>query len=351
MRGHDREAHSVGAPSAGAKVAVAFGPIPSRRLGRSLGVNNIPPKVCSYGCVYCQVGTTLSQQLEPRPVYPPAELVRAVSRHVERILARGERIDHLTFAPDGEPTLDANLGRAIELLRPLRIPIAAISNGSLAWRPEVRAALRLADWVSVKVDAVDEAVWRRVDRPPETLSLGTVLGGIRGLADGFPGRLVSETMLVDGLNDGAASVRGVADFLADAGIGTAYVSVPTRPPAEPWVRAPAEDAVARAHEILVERVPHVELLVGYEGDAFAATGDARADLLAITAVHPLRTSAVQELLDRDASGWEVVDDLSREGLVVPVSYAGRCFYVRGFRARAPRDPREAAPDAKAEGGP
>jgi hypothetical protein len=132
---------------AGPKVALAFGPIPSRRLGRSLGINNIPPKVCSYGCVYCQVGATPSPQLEPRPIYPPEDLARAVARHVELVRARGERIDHLTFAPDGEPTLDANLGRVIRLLRPLEIPIAVISNGSLTWRPEVRDALRAADWV------------------------------------------------------------------------------------------------------------------------------------------------------------------------------------------------------------
>jgi wyosine [tRNA(Phe)-imidazoG37] synthetase (radical SAM superfamily) len=312
------------------KVALAFGPVPSRRLGRSLGINNIPPKICSYGCVYCQVGATPSPQLEPRSIYPPEELARAVARHVELIRARGERIDHLTFAPDGEPTLDANLGRAIALLRPLEIPIAVISNGSLTWRPEVRDALRAADWVSVKVDAVEEAVWRRVDRPPDGLALRTVLEGIRALADGFPGRLVSETMLVEDLNDTERCVRGVAEFLKIAGIASAYVAIPTRPPGEPGVRGPDEAIVARAHQILAERVPHVEYLVGYEGDAFASTGDARADLLSITAVHPLRDSAVRALLDRSGCGWVVVDELVRERLLVPVDHAGERFFVRRF---------------------
>jgi wyosine [tRNA(Phe)-imidazoG37] synthetase (radical SAM superfamily) len=98
-------------------------------------------------------------------MYPPERLARAVALHVQRVRARGERIDYLTFVPDGEPTLDANLGREIELLRPLGIPIAVITNGSLAWRPQVRAALRGADWLSVKVDATDEPTWRRVNRP------------------------------------------------------------------------------------------------------------------------------------------------------------------------------------------
>jgi wyosine [tRNA(Phe)-imidazoG37] synthetase (radical SAM superfamily) len=324
------------APGSGhpSRVALAFGPVPSRRLGRSLGINNVPPKVCSYGCVYCQVGATPSPQLEPRPIYPPEELAGAVARQVEQVRERGESIDYLTFVPDGEPTLDANLGREIELLRHLEIPIAVISNGSLAWRPEVRGALRTADWVSVKVDAVREATWRRVNRPTEELALETVLEGIRDLARGFPGRLVSETMLVRGLNDDAASVRRVAGFLGDVGIAAAYLAIPTRPPAEPEVRGPTEAAVVRAHQILSGRVPAVEYLVGYEGDAFASSGDARADLLSIGAVHPLRESAVRALLDGSGSGWDVVEDLVRDGLLVPVTHAGERFYVRRFHERA-----------------
>jgi wyosine [tRNA(Phe)-imidazoG37] synthetase (radical SAM superfamily) len=315
------------------RVALAFGPIPSRRLGRSVGINNIPPKICSYGCVYCQVGATPAAQVVPREIFPPEAIARAVTRHVEAVLARGESIDHLTFVPDGEPTLDANLGASIELLRPLGIPIAVISNGSLAWRPEVRDALRQADWVSVKVDAVVDSVWRRVDRPHPRLVLDTVLDGIRALAAGFPGELVSETMVVEGVNDGVASVRGVAAFLHEIAISTAYLAIPTRPPAEPDVRAPDERVVTRAHAIMAARVPRVVLLTHDEGDAFAASGDARADLLAITAVHPMRRSAVEALLRRCGSSWDVVDELVDAGLLIPVDHAGERFLVRRFQRR------------------
>lgn len=312
------------------RAPIAFGPVPSRRLGRSVGINNIPPKVCSYSCVYCQVGVTPSPQLEPRAVYPPDEVAARVSTHVAGVRARGDRIDYLTFVPDGEPTLDAGLGRAIALLRPLGIPVAVISNGSLAWRPEVRDALREADWVSVKVDSVDDPVWSRVNRPAEHLGLAQVLGGIRALADGFPGRLVSETMLVAGLNDRPEAVARVGAFLHEIGISTAYLAIPTRPPAEPWVRTPDEHAVTRAYQALSASVPHVEYLIGYEGDEFAASGDARADLLAITAVHPLRESAVGLLLARSGSGWDVVQRLLEEGLLRTVDHEGVRFYVRRF---------------------
>lgn len=102
---------------------IAFGPVPSRRLGRSLGINNIPPKHCSYACVYCQVGPTPAQEITPRPFYPPEEILRQVRGRVEAVRARGEAVDYLTFVPDGEPTLDSRLGESIDALRELGLPI------------------------------------------------------------------------------------------------------------------------------------------------------------------------------------------------------------------------------------
>jgi len=99
-----------------------FGPVPSRRLGRSLGINNIPPKICSYSCVYCQLGRTLRMEIERRAFYEPEELIRAVRERVEELREGGERIDYLTFVPDGEPTLDSNLGEEIAALKDLGIP-------------------------------------------------------------------------------------------------------------------------------------------------------------------------------------------------------------------------------------
>jgi wyosine [tRNA(Phe)-imidazoG37] synthetase (radical SAM superfamily) len=319
-------------------VALAFGPVPSRRLGHSLGINNIPPKVCSYSCVYCQVGSTPSPRIDPLPVYPTAEIVAAVTAQLAVVRARGERVDHLTFVPDGEPTLDASLRSTIVALRPLGVPIAVITNGSLAWRPEVRAALREADWVSVKVDAVDEPTWRAVDRPHPQLHLPTVLDGIRELARCFPGRLVSETMLVAGVNDSEACADRIATFLGELAIDTAYLAVPTRPPADPRACGPDTATVTRIYGRFAAQLDHVELLTGYEGDAFAATGDARADLLAITAVHPMRASAVDELLTRNDADREVLERLVADRLLVPVDHGGDRYYTRPVVG--PRAPHE-----------
>lgn len=303
-----------------------FGPVPSRRLGRSLGINNIPPKECTYACVYCQVGPTTARPIERRPFYDPQLLVESATTRVEELRSHGERIDYLTFVPDGEPTLDINLAEEIEGLRPLGIPIAVITNASLIWRTDVRDALALADWVSVKVDAVDEDLWRRVNRPNPHLRLADILSGIQ--AFDFAGFLATETMLVDGLNDSAASVKDTATFIGSLPVSTAYISVPTRPTTLAHATIPSDEAIVRAYHLFSERVPKVELLTGYEGDEFAASGDTRSDLLGITAVHPMRRSAVQELLDRNGSDWDEVQALLDAGELRRIEYLGEEFYAR-----------------------
>jgi predicted RNase H-like HicB family nuclease len=108
---------------------IAYGPVPSRRLGRSLGINNIPPKICTYSCVYCQVGRTLQMETEPRAFYQPRELTAEVCQKVEATRQAGKRIDYLSFVPDGEPTLDANLGEEIQAMGGLCLPAAVIYTG------------------------------------------------------------------------------------------------------------------------------------------------------------------------------------------------------------------------------
>jgi len=307
---------------------IAFGPVPSRRLGRSLGINNVPPKTCTYSCVYCQLGRTTRMQVERGPFYDPEEILRAVQDKVEKARQAGEPVDYLTFVADGEPILDANLGREIELLKQSGIPIAVITNGSLVWREDVREALLEADWVSLKVDAVEEETWRRVDRPHGTLSLAAILDGVLEFGRDYAGTLTTETMLVAGLNDGERDLRQVAGFLARLRPATAYLSIPTRPPAEVWAHAPGEEALNRAYQILSEKVGQVEYLIGYEGDAFAFTGSVEEDLLSITAVHPMREDAVRAFLARAGADWLTVRGLVERNQLVETVYEGRRYYGR-----------------------
>jgi wyosine [tRNA(Phe)-imidazoG37] synthetase (radical SAM superfamily) len=310
---------------------IAFGPVPSRRLGRSLGINNIPPKNCSYSCIYCQVGHTLQMQVERRAFYEPEAIVAAVQEKVARTKRAQEPVDYVAFVPDGEPTLDVHLGREIDLLKPLGIPIAVITNASLIWRQDVREDLMAADWVSLKVDAADEQTWRQVSRPHGSLQLSSILEGALEFARIYRGTLVTETMLVADINEGEKQIGEVARFLARLQPSTAYVAIPTRPPAEEWARAPDEAALNRAFQILSQKVDRVETLTGYEGDAFAFTGDLEEDLLSITAVHPMREEAVSAFLARAGAGWSVVQRMVAERELVEVEHTGHTYYLRKLR--------------------
>lgn len=307
---------------------IAFGPVPSRRLGRSMGINNIPPKICTYACVYCQLERPSTLRLERQVFYRPERILEEIRAKVEKARAGGEHIDYLTFVPDGEPTLDVNLGREIDMLSPLGIQTAVITNGSLLTDVEVREDLGKANWVSVKVDAASESVWRKVNRPHGKLDLDAIQKGTLAFASNYRGVLATETMLVHGLNDGDDSLKRIADRLGLIAPDVAYLAIPTRPPSVDWVRAPGEERINRAYQIITERVDRVEYLIGYEGNAFAFTGDVEEDLLSITAVHPMREDAVCEFLQRADAAWDVVERLLQEDQLVRAEYGEHTFYLR-----------------------
>jgi len=309
---------------------LTFGPVPSRRLGRSLGINNIPPKVCTYSSVYCQVGRTLNLQIERNVFYDPEKILKDVHDKVKMARKMGEMIDYLSFVPDGEPTLDKNLGRTIELLRPLEIKIAVITNGSLIWREDVQADLMKADWISLKIDSVIENIWRKINRPQKRLQLDSILNGMIKFKRHYPGELMTETMLVQGMNDGEGNLTAVANFLSQLRPVKAYLSIPTRPPAENFILPPGEEVINRGYQILSKKINQVEYLIGYEGNAFAFTGKAEEDLLSITAVHPMREEAVQELLSKAEDDWSIVDRLIDQDKLIELDYEGQKFYLRRF---------------------
>jgi wyosine [tRNA(Phe)-imidazoG37] synthetase (radical SAM superfamily) len=314
-------------------VVIPFGPVPSRRLGRSLGVNNIPPKACSYACVYCQVGPTVTHEVRRRAFYGAERVVAEVREHLDR--AGGPTAaDALTFVPDGEPTLDIDLGRAIEGVKQLGAPVAVITNGSLLGLADVRQDLQHADTVSVKVDAVDESVWHRINRPHPTLGLDQVIEGIRAFAAMYAGRLWTETMLVAGLNDDVSHVDSVATFLCSVHPDTAWLSVPLRPPTVRGVRPSAPAVLRRVKAQFAAAGLEVEMLAELEDGAFVSTGEVTSDLLAILAVHPMPEDVARDFVSHAGGGVDSIDALIAEGKVVRCEHEGRSFIARwGPRTR------------------
>jgi len=268
-------------------------------------------------------------QLERMEFYQIDDVVSAVRNKVESSIKRGgDIIDYLSFVPDGEPTLDINLGKEIDLIKALGIKIAVISNASLIGDKAVRDDLIKADWVSLKVDAVTEKCWHKIDRPHGSLRLREILDGIKVFSNTFKGKFVTETMLVRGINDNQNEISEIASFLAELTPDKAYIAIPTRPPTEKWAKPPREGDINVAYQTFSETLNEVEYLIGYEGNAFASTGDAEDDLLSVTAVHPMRKEAVCELLSKSNVRFNLIDKLLHERKLIETEYQGNIFYTR-----------------------
>jgi len=299
-----------------------------------MGINNIPAKNCTYSCAYCQLGRTRDRAIERRAFYDPERILKDAEHRVQRATSEGERIDYLTFVPDGEPTLDINLQREVELLRQLDLPIAILTNSSLIWQNEVRSTLYGMDMVSLKIDAVSEKLWIRIDRPHQQLSLEKILNGIVELSDQHEGTIITETMFVNGI-DYSDEIDRIAEFLSGLNIYKAYIAVPTRPPAEDWVKPANERILNQAFCAFSEKLGsgRVELIIGHEGDAFSSTGNLEEDLLSITSVHPMRKDAVAKLAEKTDASWERVKLLLEEGSLIELKFEGETYYMRRLPSR------------------
>ena len=307
-----------------------FGPVPSRRLGISLGVNNIPHKVCSYSCIYCQVGKAVRMQVNRQEFYKPQDLVAEVKSVLDSIQNKEKYPDYITIVPDGEPTLDLGLGTLIELLKPIKIPIAVITNASLIQLPGVRSDLMKADYISVKVDSLNNETWHKINKPCKELNMDEISNGIRLFSQQYTGKLVTETMLLKGINDSPVELDLIARFIQTIKPQMAYISIPTRPTAFKDAIAADGHSVTRAFHIFKEYLENVELLTGYEGNAFSSTGNFDHDILSITAVHPMRKEAVMELMAKANASEYQLKLLIDHGFIDRVSYRNQEFFIRRF---------------------
>ena len=309
---------------------ISFGPIPSRRLGKSLGINNIPSaKKCSYSCIYCQVGITRKLSLTRKKFFEPEVIFTEVQKHLAS-LKEADTPDYLTFVANGEPTLDIHLGKSIEKLKQFNIPIAVITNASLLVDQQVRNDLKLADWVSVKVDANNEDTWKAINRPFGSLNFKKHVDGLFQFSTEYKGKLVTETMLVQGINDSATILNQTAGLISQLKPSVAYLSIPTRPPALSWVKPPDGIAINEAYQIFSDEGLNTELILGFEGTNTGYTGNAMEDIINICAVHPIREDTMKELLRKNNADPTILTTLIHGKYIQQVEYGSNSFYIRKF---------------------
>ena len=302
-----------------------FGPVPSRRLGQSLGIDPIPPKTCNWNCVYCQLGRTVPLTNERREYFPRrdilAEVIKALKAHQP-----GE-IDWVTFVGSGEPLLHSSIGWLIrEVKVHTHLPVAVITNGSLLYLPEVRQELLVADAVLPTLDAGNPKLYRKINRPHSEIKFERLVDGLISFRKEYKGKLWVEVMLVDGLNDTAQALWEIARILQSIQPDLVHINLPTRPPAEAWVKPPHPESLMRAMAILGYAA---EVVHPTEGSFDLSGHDNPVDaIISIITRHPMR----QDQLERTLKSWspekanEVLQDLETSGKAQIVERYGVRFW-------------------------
>lgn len=276
-----------------------FGPVPSRRLGQSLGIDTIPLKTCNWNCVYCQLGRTIPLTNKRQEYFPRQEILAEGIQSLA-VHPPGE-IDWVTFVGSGEPTLHSGLGWLIRQVKALSDkPVAVITNGALLYLPGLREDLAAADAVLPSLDAGEAGLYRKINRPHPEVTFDRLLQGLIDFRKVYRGKLWVEVMLVRGLNDGMLELQGIARALARIRPDAVHINLPTRPPAEGWVQPPDKEGLMRATSILGNIAEVVHPAEGaFDLSGYESIVDA---VVAIITRHPMRQEELVQTLARWTPG-------------------------------------------------
>ncbi|PWW82086.1 radical SAM protein [Prosthecochloris marina] len=269
-----------------------FGPVSSKRLGQSLGVDVLPPKSCTWNCIYCQLGKTRIYVTERREFFPREEILAEIKQAIDGSAA----IDWITFVGSGETTLYKGLGWLIREIKKITdIPVAVITNGSLLSFKEVRDELLQADAVLPSLNAGSAELFDRIDRPAPGFTYERHIEGLIEFRKVYHGMLWVEVMLIAGMNDSTEALQDIALVLEKVKPDTVHLVLPTRPSTESSVRLPSGNAIARARLILSHVVKVVHPVKGSMN--LKSTADIIETVIAITKRHPLQERELRNALD------------------------------------------------------
>ncbi|MBN1885872.1 MAG: radical SAM protein [Candidatus Krumholzibacteriota bacterium] len=305
-----------------------FGPVPSRRLGRSLGIDIVPYKTCTFDCVYCECGKTTDLTCERREFYPLDELLDAAA---ERIASLREPPDHLTLSGAGEPTLYSRMGELIDGLgKRSEAPVAVITNGSLLGDPAVRAELMRADVVLPSLDAATDEVFQRINRPHPDCRIASVIDGLERFVGEYRGRVLLEILVVEGLNDGANHLDALAAIVRRLPVEAVQINTAVRPGTEPGIGPIAAGELERIRLLFgstAEVVASAGVRAGIEDAAAAET------IIDLIARRPCTAADIHRALGTPLPGVvKILAALETGGRVVSSAHGGETWYTATKRA-------------------
>jgi wyosine [tRNA(Phe)-imidazoG37] synthetase (radical SAM superfamily) len=302
-----------------------YGPVPSRRLGFSLGVDIVPYKTCSLNCIYCQLGRTPRQTTQRGRFFPAEEILA----QVRKAIAQTRQIDCITFSGSGEPTLNAEIGRLIREIKKISsLPVVVLTNSSLLTRKSVRRALRVADIVVPSLDAATESGFKKVNRPISSLTVQKVIRGLEDFRQEFRGQIWLEVMLVRGINDSSADIAALKKAIARIHPDKVQLNTVVRPPAENWARPLSRTDLEKVRK---ELGPAAEVVADFKKKAVSRTQPGlRQAILAMIRRRPVTLKDMTASLGR--SSGEIrreIDTLLRWGRIQRSRHKRNVYYQPG----------------------
>lgn len=303
------------------KFRYIYGPVPSRRLGISLGISPIPKKTCNYSCIYCQLGRTDKMTNTRESFFPPQDIIS----ELEDYLSSGQHFDAVTIVGEGEPTLYLDLGILLrEIKKRVNVPLAVITNGALLYDKKLQQELNNADIVLPSFDAYDEVSFRKINRPHRTLDFKRYCEGLEDFSNNFKGELWIEIMLMRGVNDDDDSLRKYRSLLDKIRYSKLYINTPVRPPAEENVHCIDSERIERA----------VEILDGISIDKLVSEGfkseisDDRSAILSIIKRHPMNQFEIRAFLGsrQNSEPEKMIRTLDEDNEVEGINYKGIITY-------------------------
>ncbi len=294
-----------------------YGPVPSRRLGISLGISPIPKKTCNYSCIYCQLGRTNHMTNTREMFYKLEDIIL----EFDEILKENISFDVITIVGEGEPTLYLGLGKLIiELKKRTEKPIAVITNGALLYNKAVREELLISDIVLPTLDAYDEESFKKINRPIGSISYEKVLDGLIKFSKQYKGKLWLEMMFIKGYNNDISSILKYKELLAKINYDKLYLNTPIRPPAESFVEALTNKKMKEIEELLGGI--SIDLLDS-EG-FYSDISDHFQAILSIIKRHPMNQYEIKGFLNtRNCENIdEIITKLKKDPKIDVINYKG-----------------------------
>ena len=301
-----------------------FGPVPSRRLGFSLGVDLVPFKTCTLDCVYCQLGRTTRKTVLRRP-YIQAERILA---DLKDALSHGQQIDYITLSGSGEPTLHSQIGWIIDEIKKItEIPVAVLTNGTLFTIKRLREELSRVDLMIPSLDATSQDIFQRINRPHPGLEIDKIMAGLKAFREQFKGQIWLEVMLVKGINDGAEAIHSLREVITELGCDKIQLNTVIRPPSETYARPLDFDEMLKIKKFLGKRCEVIPRFSRRAQKAYQKDIERR--ILDLVVRRPVCMRDISSTLGvHENEVIKYMETLSESGQVKAERFNGRFYYHR-----------------------